>query len=96
MGALKKHKKVVLDLLVHQYSSDCGRTFSEIFDFVAPNKFIALFERHRTNILNYFKTRLLSGAVEGAIMSLERFIYFFMKSINDKFTFIHYKDIGLP
>jgi len=29
------------------------------------NQFIGLFQRHRTNILNYFKTRLSSGAVEG-------------------------------
>jgi len=29
------------------------------------DKFIALFQRHQKNILNYFKTRVSSGAVEG-------------------------------
>lgn len=31
-------RKVILHLQVHQYSCDCGRTFSESFDFVDPNK----------------------------------------------------------
>ncbi len=32
-------RKVILHLLVHQYNCDCcGRTFSEKFDFVEPNK----------------------------------------------------------
>ncbi|MCB0370213.1 MAG: ISL3 family transposase [Bdellovibrionales bacterium] len=31
-------RKVILHLLVHQYSCDCGRTFSETFDFVEPGK----------------------------------------------------------
>lgn len=31
-------RKVVLHLLVRQYNCDCGRTFSECFDFVEPNK----------------------------------------------------------
>ena len=31
-------RKVILHLLVHQYSCDCGRTFSELFDFVEPGK----------------------------------------------------------
>jgi len=31
-------RKVILHLLVHQYGCDCGRTFSELFDFVEPGK----------------------------------------------------------
>lgn len=31
-------RKVILHLLVHQYICDCGRRFSETFDFVDPNK----------------------------------------------------------
>ncbi len=31
-------RKVILHLLVHQYNCDCGRNFSETFDFVEPNK----------------------------------------------------------
>lgn len=31
-------RKVILHLLVHQYSCDCGRTFSETFDFVESGK----------------------------------------------------------
>lgn len=42
------------------------------------NKFIELFNRHRTNILNYFKTRLSSGAVEGKnnlLRTIKRFTF---------------------
>jgi len=42
------------------------------------NKFIDLFNRHRTNILNYFKTRLSSGAVEGKnnlLRTIKRFTF---------------------
>jgi len=31
-------RKVFLHLLVHQYDCECGRTFSEIFDFALPSK----------------------------------------------------------
>lgn len=31
-------RKVILHLLVHQYRCDCGRNFSESFDFVEPSK----------------------------------------------------------
>ena len=31
-------RKVTLHLQVHQYHCDCGRTFSEQFDFVSPGK----------------------------------------------------------
>jgi len=42
------------------------------------NKFIDLFERHQPNILNYFKTRLSSGAVEGTnnlLRTVKRFTF---------------------
>ena len=42
------------------------------------NQFVELFQRHRANILNYFKTRLSSGAVEGTnnlLRTVKRFTF---------------------
>lgn len=38
---------------------------AQLLNNVHLNKFILLFQRHRTNILNYFKNRITSGVVEG-------------------------------
>lgn len=51
------------------------------------NLFIELFERHRTNILNYFKNRTSSGAVEGTnnlLRTIKRFTFNMSNFMNFK------------
>lgn len=58
------------------------------------NQFIELFGRHRTNILNYFKTRLSSGAVEGTnnlLRTVKRFTFGMSNFENFKFRVFAYK-----
>ena len=58
------------------------------------DQFIALFERHRNNILNYFKTRLSSGAVEGTnnlLRTVKRFTFNMTNFQNFKFRVFAYK-----
>lgn len=48
------------------------------FDNKYLNKFIELFNRHRDNIMNYFKTRITSAAVEGKnnlLRTIKRFTF---------------------
>lgn len=52
------------------------------------NQFVDLFSRHRKNILNYFKTRLSSGAVEGTnnlLRTVKRFTFNMTNFENFKF-----------
>ena len=52
------------------------------------NQSIELFQRHRTNILNYFKTRLSNGAVEGTnnlLRTVKRFTFNMSNFKNFKF-----------
>lgn len=58
------------------------------------DKFLGLFQRHRTNILNYFKTRLSSGAVEGTnnlLRTVKRFTFGMSNFKNFKFRVFAYK-----
>ena len=51
------------------------------------NQFVALFGRHRTNILNYFKNRISSGAVEGKnnlLRTIKRFTFNMSNFLNFK------------
>jgi transposase len=51
------------------------------------DKFVALFERHRTNILNYFKDRISSGVVEGKnnlLRTIKRFTFNMSNFLNFK------------
>jgi len=51
------------------------------------DKFVALFQRHRTNILNYFKNRISSGAVEGKnnlLRTVKRFTFNMSNFLNFK------------
>ena len=57
-------------------------------------QFTELFERHRTNILNYFKTSLSSGAVEGTnnlLRTVKRFTFGMSNFENFKFRVFAYK-----
>jgi len=59
------------------------------------DEFVALFNRHRTNILNYFKTRLSSGAVEGTnnvLRTVKRFTFNMSNFQNFKYRVFAYKD----
>lgn len=51
------------------------------------DKFVALFGRHRTNILNYFKNRITSGVLEGKnnlLRTIKRFTFNMSNFINFK------------
>jgi len=58
------------------------------------DKFIALFQRHQKNILNYFKTRVSSGAVEGTnnlLRTVKRFTFNMTNFENFKFRVFAFK-----
>lgn len=58
-------------------------------------KFIQLFNRHRKNILNYFKNRISSGAVEGTnnlLRTVKRFTFNMTNFINFKCRVFAYKN----
>lgn len=58
------------------------------------DKFTALFERHKGNILNYFKNRISSGAVEGTnnlLRTVKRFTFNMTNFQHFKFRVFAYK-----
>ena len=58
------------------------------------DKFIVLFQRHKKNILNYFKTRVSSGAVEGTnnlLRTVKRFTFNMTNFENFKFRVFAFK-----
>ncbi len=58
------------------------------------DKFIALFQRHQKNILNYFKTKVSSGAVEGTnnlLRTVKRFTFNMTNFENFKFRVFAFK-----
>jgi transposase len=58
-------------------------------------KFIQLFNRHRKNILNYFKNRISSGAVEGTnnlLRTVKRFTFNMTNFQNFKCRVFAYKN----
>jgi transposase len=59
------------------------------------NKFTQLFDRHRKNILNYFKNRISSGAVEGTnnlLRTVKRFTFNMTNFQHFKFRVFAYKN----
>ena len=58
------------------------------------DKFTALLERHKDNILNYFKNRISSGAVEGTnnlLRTVKRFTFNMTNFQHFKFRVFAYK-----
>lgn len=66
---------------------DLWLAHSTLLDNKYLNNFIALFGRHRMNILNYFKNRISSGAVEGKnnlLRTIKRFTFNMSNFLNFK------------
>ena len=68
---------------------------AKLFNNKYLDKFTALFDRHRKNILNYFKNRISSGAVEGTnnlLRTVKRFTFNMTNFDNFKFRVFAYKN----